>query len=490
MKALNKLMLVALAIFSTAAGIHSLSAENVEKALNTAPTIKIVIRDNAPYFSPKRQNIKRGTTVVWDNQGPALIHTIFIRTASGDVHSGSIKPGQSFQYKFAEEDDAVVKTSCEVHPYMYGVLVIGNPPTSLIAAVEGEAKDPAAPALSVHVRDFPLPVKDSVPGILAVDSEDAIWFTMGGGGFANINYPPLDLIGKLTADGDVITYKLPTPASGPSGLTLGPDDTVYVTEFFGNKIARLNPRRRVMEEFPIPTEDAWPTGLALDNAGNLWFNETNGNKIGRLSLSGKIKEYPVPTVAARSTGLAIDGQGNVWIAERDGNKIGCLRTDEVFVEYSIPTPNSKPTGIIVDSKQSVWFSERDGNKIGTIVDGEIRESALPRAGSGPFALWPDRDHKVWFTEIFGGRIGVLNPATGIVNEYELSQSDAWPAGLAMDSAGSLWFSSQLGNRVSALVFNAPKSVANAAPASGPQSEHKLVAGADGKGNPHETEHIH
>jgi len=51
---------------------------------------------------------------------------------------------------------------------------------------------------------------------------------------------------------------------------------------------------------------------------------------------------------------------------------------------------------------------------------------------------------------------VLNPAAGSINEYELSRTDSWPAGLAMDSQGSLWFSSQLQNRVCALVVGGPK----------------------------------
>lgn len=180
---------IAAALFALAVGLTWSDAQNLSKTPE-ANEVRIVIRDNAPYFNPKRQNINRGATVVWENQGPALIHTIFINTTGGEVHSGSIKPGQSFRYKFSSDDDAVVKTACEVHPYMYGILIIGRPQASLIAAVESEVKDVHTPTLTARLRDFPLPVKDSVPGILAIDAEDAIWFTMGGGGFANINFPP------------------------------------------------------------------------------------------------------------------------------------------------------------------------------------------------------------------------------------------------------------------------------------------------------------
>lgn len=416
--------------------------------------ITITIQDEAPYFVPKRSTISQGTTVTWKNIGPALIHTILIRSADGNITSGSITPGHSWTYSFKEGEDAVVRSSCEIHPYMFGILIVGNPSNELIKAVDAEL-----PVLNageaVRYREFPLPIPDSVPGIVAVDDEDSTWFTMGGGGFGNISMPPLSNVGRMTAEGDLAVYTLPTAAAGPSGIVLGEHGVAYVTEFFGNKIARIDANRKAITEFPIPTPNAWPTGIARDNLGNIWFNETNGNKVAKLTPQGNIVEYPLPTPGTRSTGIAIDKDGQVWVSERDANKIACLRADGSFVEYAIPTANAKPTGIAVDAENAVWFSEREGNKIGKITAGKLSEFSLPQPHSGPFIVMPDREGKVWFSEIFGNRIGHLDPRTGKVEEFKIPSSDSWPAGIAGDSVGNIWYASQLKNRVGVLVMNQP-----------------------------------
>jgi streptogramin lyase/plastocyanin len=464
---------VVLAAVLATARCHAQDKDVNGAPITLAKAITVTIQDEAPYFVPKRSSIAQGTTVTWKNVGPALIHTILIRSANGNVTSGSITPGHSWSYAFKEGEDAVVRSSCEIHPYMYGILIVGNPSSELVRAVESESHVINA-GTAVRYREFPLPVPDSVPGILAMDEEDSTWFTMGGGGFGNLSMPPLSNIGRMTAEGDLAVYTLPTAAAGPSGIVLGEHGVAYVTEFFGNKIARIDANTKAITEFPIPTPNAWPTGIAKDSAGNIWFSETNGNKVAKLTPRGNIVEYPLPTPEARSTGLAIDKEGNVWISERDANKIACLRRDGSFVEYAVPTPNAKPTGIAVDAENAVWFAEREGDKIGRITAGKITEFPLPQAHSGPFIVMPDREGSVWFSEIFGNRIGHLDPRSERVEEFKIPSGDSWPAGIAGDSVGNIWYASPLKNRVGVLVMNQPASVT--AGTAGVRSEHEGRSG--------------
>lgn len=449
-RSINHLLAFSILLLVCSATAPSQTTTTTGGSQSVPQSFNVVLSDEAPYFSPKRLRIPRGSSVKWENRGPALVHTIVINTAGGLVHSGSIKPGESWSHTFSTNDDAVVKTACEVHPYMYGIVIVGNPPDGLLLASE-PVLSPAASEHPLHILEFPLPNADSVPSIIAVDAEDNLWFTMGGGGFAAINYPPQSMIGKITLDGDLTIHQLPTKASAPDGLVLSPHGEIFITEFFGNKIARLDPRRKTTEEFQIPTAESWPTALALDSQGNLWFNENKGNKIGRLSPSGIINEYLIPTANARPTGMAIDAHDRVWFAERDGNKIGCVLNDGTIVEYRIPTPRAKPTAMAVDAEGRIWFSERQGNRIAVIENEQIREYLLPHPDSGPFFLLIDDDGQVWFTELFGNRIGALNPATGLITEHELPTKDAWPGGLAMDSQGNLWFTLQLKNKVGVIL---------------------------------------
>jgi len=420
---------------------------------SAAKNLTVVIQDDAPYFRPKRTQIASGATVTWKNVGPSLIHTILIRSADGSVTSGSITPGHSWTYHFAENQDAVIRTSCEIHQYMFGILIVGKPSTDLVKAVDSELQPDSKASLSVRYREFPIPINDSVPGILALDGDDSAWFTMGGGGFGNISLPPLNRVGRMTSDGDLVVYDLPTPKAGPSGIILGQHGVAYVTEFFGNKIARIDANTKTITEFPLPTANAWPTGIAKDSRGNIWFAETNGNKIGKLTPQNHIIEYPLPTPASRSTGIAVDKDDQVWVAERDANKVACLRRDGSFVEYAVPTPNGKPTGIAVAADNTIWFAEREGNKIGHIAENKVSEFSLPHPHSGPFIVLPDHEGKIWFSEIFGNRVGHLDPESRKIDEFPLPSPDSWPAGISGDSMGNIWYASQLKNRVGVLVMN-------------------------------------
>lgn len=450
--------LLAILVFCLTAPARSQVEMNTgsSKPASAKTSLTVVLHDQAPYFNPKRVHIARGSTVVWENRGPALVHTIFINTAEGAVHSGSIKPGQSWSFTFADADDAVIKTFCEVHPYMFGIVIVGNPPNWLISSIESALPSEKKANNTTRIREFPLPIPHSVPGIISIDSEDNIWFTMGGGGFGNISYPALNKVGKLTIDGDLSVYSLPTEASGPSGLAVAPDGSIFVTELFGNKLAHLDARKHSIEEYPIPTPDAWPTGLSLRADGSVWFNCTKSNRIAWLTVEGLVRELPIPTNQTRSTGMVTDQNGDIWIAERDADKIGRLRLDGTFLEYSLPTKHAKPTGMAIDSQGRIWFAERDADKIGVIEGDRVREYPLPSAHSAPFFPVIDRDGKVWFTEIFGNRIGMLEPSDGKVVEYEIPTSDSWPLGLAIDSEGNIWFSEQLGNKIGVMLRGSTK----------------------------------
>jgi len=434
-----------IALLAAAALAPSSPAAAEEKAGAPAPSYRIVLHDQAPYFEPHRLQVEPGSTVTWENRGPGLIHTVVVASASGDVHSGALMPGKSWSYTF--QGDAVVRASCEIHPHMYGIVVVGRPPASLIQAVESRVEPLGSPGLTVDVAEYPLPVPASVPGVLAVDAHGDLWVTLGGGGWGNIAHPPLAKFAHFTADGDLTVYDTPTPASGPSGLILAPDGTLYLTLLMAGKIARFDPRSRTTREFSIPTDPAWPTGLALAADGSLWFNQTKGNKVARLGPDGTISEFPVPTEGAHPTGMGIDSRGRIWIAQRDASKIACLSPDGNFVEYALPTPGAKPTGVLVDRQDRVWFAEREGNRIGVFSDGRIREFPLPNPRSGPFFLAEGPDGRIWFSEIFANRIGSLDPQSGEVVELAVPTPDSWPGGIAFDGQGGLWFTEQLGNKI-------------------------------------------
>jgi len=87
--------------------------------------VKVSIRDF--YFEPSQLVIEPGTTVRWVNEGDTQ-HTVFATNPAGTFLSGTLDPGESFEYTFPERfprpsPDSTVRAGtyryyCELHPNM------------------------------------------------------------------------------------------------------------------------------------------------------------------------------------------------------------------------------------------------------------------------------------------------------------------------------------------------------------------------------------
>lgn len=53
-------------------------------------------------------------------------------------------------------------------------------------------------------------------------------------------------------DSAFTSWQLPTAVSGPCDVSIGPDNLLYVQEFFSNKIARSNQNTGEFTEYDIP----------------------------------------------------------------------------------------------------------------------------------------------------------------------------------------------------------------------------------------------
>ena len=98
-----------------------------------------------------------------------------------------------------------------------------------------------------------------------------------------------------------------------------PDGNLWFNENAGNQIGRMTPDGAITE-FPIPTPNSSAVGIVYAADGNLWFTEYSG-RIGRITLAGTITEFPVPTPASAPAWLAVGPDGNLWFNENDANKV-------------------------------------------------------------------------------------------------------------------------------------------------------------------------
>jgi virginiamycin B lyase len=103
-------------------------------------------------------------------------------------------------------------------------------------------------------------------------------------------------------------------------LVSGPDGNVWYTENASGKIGRITTSGQITE-FPLPTPNSGPFGITGGPDGNLWFTE-QANMLGRITTAGQITEFPLPTANSNPGEITKGSDGNLWFTESRANRIG------------------------------------------------------------------------------------------------------------------------------------------------------------------------
>ena len=101
------------------------------------------------------------------------------------------------------------------------------------------------------------------------------------------------------------------------------DGALWFSEASGNRVGRITTDGKVTE-FPIPSHDSQPRAMVTHPDGSIWFVETSTNALGRIDRDGKITEHPVPTPNSSLRGVTVGPDGNLWYTANAANKIGCM----------------------------------------------------------------------------------------------------------------------------------------------------------------------
>jgi len=270
------------------------------------------------------------------------------------------------------------------------------------------------------VREFPVGDPEQFLRGITDGPDGALWFAEEG---TCINARCSDFtngkIGRITTQGKITEFPVPSANGHPWEITHGPDGNLWFTELGdnlhgpgrhhlieGNKIGRITPQGQITE-FPIPTFDSFPDGITTGPDGALWFTENTGNKIGRITTSGVITEFPIPTPNARAIGIRTGLDGNLWFTEQLGQSIGRITPQGKITEFPLPN-GGNPVWITLGPDGAMWFTEVVGQRIGRITtDGTITEYPVP-PGSFPLAITIGPGfHDVWFTEVGTNSLGQI-----------------------------------------------------------------------------------
>ncbi|MEX1246709.1 MAG: hypothetical protein WEF99_18340 [Thermoanaerobaculia bacterium] len=316
-------------------------------------------------------------------------------------------------------------------------------------------------AMGQTFTEFPVPTAGARPKGITVGPDGSLWFTE-----YEVN---ASKIGRITLEGVITEFSLPDPFAHPLQITTGPDGNLWFTENRGpNAIARITPEG-LIDEFRTGFRDANPVGITTGPDGDLWFTAEWANRVGHITTAGSMTQFTIPPCDVCNTfvksgpgGIVVGPDGALWFTEQYANRIGRITTSGAITEYPVPGPQSYPdcsrsgpcgpVYIAAGPDGALWFTVNAANTIGRITtSGEVTEFPIPTPDSQPYGIVAGLDGNLYFTESRGNKIGRIT-TSGTITEFPIPTPGASPYGIALGPDGALWFTEEFGNKIGRLAL--------------------------------------
>ena len=183
--------------------------------------------------------------------------------------------------------------------------------------------------------------------------------------------------------------------NGSGGLTVGPDDFIYVGDYGdflnnanGTTVSRINPQTGAIEVFAEGLEGA--SGNTFSPDGNLIQVNIQGNSVSQISPEGVImtlfdKGFTAPV------GIEFDGEGNLYVCNCGSNTIRKISSDSTSITFSDDVRLACPNGLAIDDNDNLYVSNfSDPNVIKISPDGNAETFAsIPGGGNAHIAFGND-----------------------------------------------------------------------------------------------------
>ena len=252
----------------------------------------------------------------------------------------------------------------------------------------------------------------------------------------------------------------------------GPDGALWLTEAFANKIGRIT-TDGVIKEFAIPSHHLEPVSLTTGPDGALWFTLAGSSEIGRLTTTGQFSFYTIPEAMTVPVGIAAGPDGALWFSTSPNffyflalafpgsnfmssggapGAIWTLSTTGTFHKFTSPKFLSDVEFILPGPDGALWFTQNQIQKVGNAesltnstlgritTEGAIETFASPTPTGGALGLVVGSDGAFYFTEpaLTANKIGRMT-TDGDFSEFPIPTAKAVPAGITLGPDGNIWF---------------------------------------------------
>ena len=261
----------------------------------------------------------------------------------------------------------------------------------------------------------------------------------------------------------------------PSAVAVGPDGSIYVTEYDNFRVQKFSPRGvllaswgdeqslgipeavavdddgnvyvaaddgpvlkfdgngRYLGEIGRPADFLYPASIAFDSLGNIYVLDTDAGQILKFDPSGTLIDRLAsagsgPEQIDRPRALAIDNQDVIYVTDSFNARVQKYATDGTHLGgwEGNPTPFVSPYGIVVSDSGIVYVSDGAADRIfaydtnGTFLGSVGATGSDPLEFQAPQHLALDRQGNLFVADMLNNRIQKLGP-TGVF-------LDAWGDG--------------------------------------------------------------
>ena len=184
---------------------------------------------------------------------------------------------------------------------------------------------------------------------LAADKEGNVWVSQPGGNrmahvdaaagkvdsvlldpVTSTDYSVTDKDREISADLS-LTPNTATPLEkGPRRSVADREtDTVWVCEFFADRLAKIDARTKKVTEYPLPHRYSQPYAATVDKNHRVWITMLNSDRIARFDpATEKFTEFTLPTRGTEIRHIQVDSSTNpptVWLPYDRTNKIARIQ---------------------------------------------------------------------------------------------------------------------------------------------------------------------
>jgi len=276
------------------------------------------------------------------------------------------------------------------------------------------------------IRKYKLPSGRS-PNAITVAPDGSVWF----------GEQAVPGIGHLYTNGTLVEYAWPFQYKSPAYTYIWGiadwDGCVWASDQAGSQLVAVDPNTGRLGTIQL-TAGSFPYTLTVAPDDTLWFTEAYGLKIARIDTKLNLQEYSIPELgtpaqiafANNSLAFYVDA-GNVGLA-RTG--IYSFNPNNVAPTLIDPSTNNLvvPTSLALVN-DGIWVAEHDTSDLAYYKFGSHEIIQFPTTPVSyvsttlPYFV-EGNDSLVWFNEHYGNRIGVIDTRSGLLTEYSLSNPPA------------------------------------------------------------------